>query len=469
MAYRLPNGTKVLNLNSEISIGIGEFKIEPGQVCYALEARCAAKVNATGSHAALTTTMRDALLKALQVDFSHGGDADGERTQMLQNSNLLEMRQDAEKLSEYVIAGYTDSTTGLATALANGQNTLSFVGLIPMGEVQDIDELRRFGGMGYDQLLTAKLTMKLGSDPLTPLDALLALVNPGAVTIEFWPRTRPVNGSQWGEPPVRRSISEASKLEAAFGDGLPVHVTEDTNPSASQATNELRVKIGDERVHDFPASFTDVLNEYLRDPSVTGTRDTSEYHGILYSFGKTPIKKVRTGSVAIAQRTQVLNPLKLTYRGYQVLDVARVFRYVQLVAAKKTAGTVIKAISIAALDSIDVDPGGRQLPFLPWRLFTDDEVQFHTFSGLRCVQGEQPTVHIPTHALDAAVIKYATELQRPDGATRAEQVIRELSMPIPGAVISGRGFAGGESLVYKEVKRQVLARWAAMSEAAKAA
>lgn len=452
MAYRLPNGVKTITPGQEFRLGDdgNPIKIQPGQVADAIEARCTAIVNATGAHAALTTAQRDALLNQITVDFAFGGEGEADQDQVYQARTFKQLLGDAEALARYIVAGYTDAVTGLATALNNGANTLKWVTLIPIGRVEQLVPKRAVGGMGRGQLLTARLLIKLGTDPLAPLDALLALVS---VNIELWPWTRPVNGEQWGRPPVVRYKPNSGALQAGFPDGLPVRVTEETNAvSAAPGTLEIQTKIGDEIVHDFPASAADILNELLRDPTVTGADDTSERHTLCFAFGDSPLKALRTGPVTVSQRTAAIASLNLTYTGYTVQPYEGVKRDVMRIANQNPAGTVIKAISSATLDGLEVE--SRHLPFVPWRAFADGERQFALYPGLRCEQGKEPEVHIPEHIKDAAAYQYAQALAAGD-QSRATDVIRNVATPIPGAVVSGRGFKGARSWVVTEVQKQI--------------
>ena len=462
--FRLPNGSKVLTLNDDKSIGEQECIIPADQAVVAVEIRCAMKIAAAAGYGggAISATNRQKIFEGIFVDASTGGMLDEARTEFLQNASFYEIARMQEQLLEKAVKGYDDATSGLTKPpVAETTTTHNFRVLVPF----DVEFLEpgSIYGLGPSQFNTLRLTVRLGSDPLTAVVATLGITQ---IALEFWAITKQVNGDQVSPIPHLRKKNETGKLGFGFSDGMPLVLEDTNNPLASTDIEEVTVKVGDEVLVKPPATPDTISELYLANPNVGSIEDTSEHATPLFRMPDTQIKEAKTGPISVEQRVQNEDlQLRLVY--FPAPTVAQYTRDVKSAALKRQPGQFILAVNKAAVDQMAVE--SRHLPFLPFKIFEGSERQAEQYAGLRCVHGGEPEVYIPPYLLDAAAARYINAASENNGAGNNAvmlDTIRSVADMVPGATVNGRGYSGGSTATYKEVERQILTRVQGMLAAA---
>lgn len=415
-----------------------------------------AKVNATAPAVALTEAKKLALLKSIKVDFKHMVSL-SKPFHPYQEVDLTRFKVAEARLMESLLAGYTDSTTGLGTALVAGANYLSWVSVIPTGHIEAINENAAFG-MGYEQLLDSELMLTAGSDPLKALDSNLALAELEVFAYPDW-REAPRRCEVFGHVTALRRVTESDDHFIDFPEGLHV-AAEDYDKKLSETLfGAVRVKVGNLLITDFPSTPARVHENYLKQPD-TGAVEASiaDSRTPLLEVADTDMRDVPVGRLYIEQQEDSAVEFNVEATFLELVGEEAIWKTVEELAKKLPAGNSLRAVSVAAVDGLKLPD--THLPFVGYYAFTAEHPEYYMYPCLEAKKTDEAVkvrVHIPDQYLAAMAQRYGTArmMSPPDQATM-DLVVQQVANDIPSAVISTEGYKGGESKVVRQVRERIL-------------
>jgi hypothetical protein len=410
-------------------------------------------------NAAAPGALSDAAIKqflgGITLDFTHNVD----------NGNKPRNPHSKLPLSKLKLLGYnqlerevkylTDAAVGLKKVLAEGDNTVIFHMLQPLGKVENIRELRITGGMGSEQLLGATLYIKAESNPL-PVGYTFK-----GLTVRLVPYTERDNGAFVGMVPeyvADRTIpGKVLELDA----GLTLSVWDTQKPLSESTYPEVEVKVGNVLVapEQPPAR---IFADYADQPNA-GVAELRVADDVtpLYLVPDTELTNVPTGKVRIEKKTDTGGwAVDFAYFPIDETSDALVNQQLRSIARRRNRGVDCLAVNKVALAKRGIDKS-QHIAVQGFVVFDseNDPRQMKLTPGLLIPGGipnAKPVVHIPPSWLNSYAPRWAAAWRANDRDTSGS-LERELCAYIPGCQTSDRGLGDTENWVRTEV-RAALAR-----------
>lgn len=336
------------------------------------------------------------------------------------------------------IEGYADTSTGMAQSAANSTTpNVVFYAVIPTGRMWWLNR-RGFWGMGRSQTKTVELELKRGSTNTIASGIAIS----GTVTVDVSPDLQSCKGDRWCWVPEYVEQDESDKT-VRMPDGLPLAIMERTAAHASSTLSNISVYIGDEEVHDqvTPAELLTEVSDSATMPSAALLTDRETLLYTPYPEGFR-LEDLPTGAPRIVQNVKDLTTFKAALLYIPVKTQTEVQTEIENIASNLRRKTV-HCVSLA-----DVEGGARipdtLRPFIGFTILDEDDADFERFPGYTCTPGGKAEIRVPNAVLQRAVALHA-QLKAANNGKAAEEVIRQVSNAVPGAVASSAGYAKGNS------------------------
>lgn len=435
----------LLNPNVADTLAPGRVQLPKGKAMRGLRMKCTVPIKNT--RVSVTTPLTKAqkldLLKNLQFGLSYGAG--------LQHVPFKALRGDRVRmLQRYCygseMEGWSNSATGLERTLANGATTTCIFYLtLPTGAFYQHKSRRNLRGVGRTQASTMQVEAKFVQRAFTS-DSGLTI--DGNVILEVVPDVVRVKGDHWTTIPAWTEYSEKDRFFSKDA-GLPLLVTEMSAAHASSTLSNVSVYIDGELIHD-QVSAQEIQIEYLDNPELLAEGDVSDDVTVLYSVQPgEELEELSTGQVKVTQNVQDLSTA--SYGIYEVPIIAQeaIDRDIEM-ASTQGRKKNLKAVSLASLKGWNEALPNRLMPYVPYVLLDQDDVEFERFPGKVAAPGGKAVTAVPATVLRMA--QTSVESFRGVGELKtADAVVQKVTAAIPGAVQSPRGFAGGGSKAYVDV------------------
>lgn len=406
-----------------------------------IEVVCEATIGATAEDAdGMGTVARDAWLAGLVLSASTGPKDKRRRRYLFNELTLPEVFRYQRNLIEEDMVGFAALAT---TALAAGDNVLTFAFQLATGRAENILPKRTYGGMGRTMLRSLHLAISYATDTLKAADANLTMkslrveIKPGDVVR--------VKGDRWCNPAqVLRLKGTDKEAVIELPDGLPYRVADRNKKLADNTFGFLTVTVGDETLAEDPDTAQTIFERWDRQPDSGSTEDDSAVVTDLLLTSEAELPAHRTGVTRIKQRAAAGQSL-VAYDLEAVLltpdSAEAVKEAVELLAAG--AGEPIVAVCDAAVRNVSLPDRVVWVPgFSAYPLKSRQAAEF---CGLACEPGGKPYVHIPAGLLSSYAFAYARA--RADKDKHAEDsLIRKIAEQVPGIVTSTEGVTPGPVL-----------------------
>jgi hypothetical protein len=347
------------------------------------------------------------------------------------------------------VQGWADTVYGLGkTIAASATTTVQFYLIIPTGYLQQVNGLPAgHFAVGRSQAKTLQLDIKRAAEPLTGGAATLSV---GTVTIDVMPDLVSVKGDRWTVLPEYVDVTSVD-IEKGFDDGLPLLLAERTAVHASSTLTEVEVSIDDENIHR-QVTPQDLLTEWKSQPSskLHADADISDVWTLLYwvAWDK-ELRDLPTGAIKFRQPRKDLATMLLSLLYVPIVREAELREEIENVA------TDVRKKTVRAVSTFVSEPDAtysRQQFASPFVLFDEDDSEFQRFPGLVAVPGGRAEVYIPATVLSMARGMVAGARSEREGK-KADQLVQQATLAVPGAVQSGRGFSHVGSTVFEQVKK----------------
>jgi hypothetical protein len=441
------NSKALTGAGTNITFERGTIQLEPNRKAVALMLKLTIPVqNTTGGALALSDANRQLLFSLFTLTLTVGM-----KSKVLQQPFVShDFRRVHHAAREYFndeIKGYTDSTNGLATSIANGATTNLVVFLpIPTGVAWfNQGKFRNMWGMGPTQ---CKLTEVFIRQTGTAIAANWA-VN-GNVTVELEPYVVPCKGDQWSPLPIYEEKDEVNKL-LDLPPGLPLYIHERTQVQASDPLTNLSLYIDGEKAFQQLAA-NDRACGIENAWQLTASGYVSDRETVIYeqTDGETSFETMRTGAPRLVQDTKDLATFKAAYGYVPVLDPEAIAQHIDYIAKTERKANV-KAVSYADVQRLDVPDCLR--PFMPFVLVGEQDKEFEQFAGIvGYVDATPPKVVVPETLLKRVKASAAVHAANGEKLAAAD-VGKRVAAMVPGAVDNARGFSKGNSSVLNTVRR----------------
>lgn len=433
--------------NTNITFERGSVQIDAGKKAVALLLKMTVPVkNTTGGALALSDANRQLLFSLFLITLTVGM-----KSKVLQQpfvaQDLRRVHHAAREFLNDEIKGYTDSTNGLATSMANNATTnLVFYMPIPTGVAWFLQgKFRNMWGMGPSQcLLTELLIRQTGTAIAAGWD-----IN-GNPTVELEPYVVPAKGDQWTPLPVYEEKNEVNKV-LQLPPGLPLYLHEKTQVQASDPLTNVSVKFDDYKVFSqLPAADRAAGIENAWQLLAAGYVSDRETVIVEQTDGETPFDRMLTGAPTLVQDTKDLTTFQAAYGYVPVLDPASLAEHIDYVA-KNIRQANVKAVSYADLNKLDIPDCLR--PFVPMVLVGEQDKEFEQYAGLvGYVDDTPPKVVVPETLLKRAQSAAAQHAASGEKLAAAD-VQKRVAAMVPGAAENARGFSKGNSSILNTVRR----------------
>lgn len=433
--------------NTDDTVEVGRFRVGLNKMMQAIRCKMTIKVhNANAGTKTLSAALKLALLAAITADLKYGATLARKPYKTLGFDVLRKLQRDCFNKD---VNGYSDTTSGLGkTLIAAGDTTLTIYPLIPTGAWYKDRARRRFWGVGRSQAKSMQLTIKrLAGDPLTPIDPDLSLT--GNITIDIIPLEATTKGDRWSYfyEYDERSIQDK---EATFIDGLPLLAEERTATQANTTISEILVKVGDEVVAQ-QVSPADYVTDYTdAEGLVENLTDTNT---LMYATKPgDELSNLPSGPLLISEPKQELNPFKVSSFIVPVPSETEIKADVEWVATQRKE--TVKAVSSY------VTEGGKKLPTrlqfaCPMVFFAEAESEYERYAGWVASPEGKAGAFMPHTALKTAKGIVADAAAHGE-KKKAEHVVNEAALAIPGVVQSGHGgLASTPSEAFQKLKQQI--------------
>lgn len=401
--------------------------------------------NATGGALAsgLSAARKYALLNCLEFNVAWGKQR---RFKVYQTVGGDRIRREQRFAYGSELEGWTNTTDGLERSMGNGATTtVRFTLVVPLGKMWRVAKaMQKIFGMGQTQAKTLEVEVRRVSNAI---DTGLTLDSTVPVTIACEPHLEACNGDFVGLVPEYRQLELAKDAIDFDVDGLPLRLSERSYAADSSTMDNITVKIDDDVVCD-QRPVRSMTELYRDDPLETTTSFLADLESVLYQpqIGA-GFDECNTGTVKFAQNggRDIATPLlSLLVCPYYPEDTIR-----DEIAYQATVKN--KAVLAASADvwaGLNAPKRHQGLPV--WALHETDAREYRSRPGLAAAVGGKAQLYVPPVVQNAARSSRARFAS--DGDTRgAANVTAELAAIIPGAVPGGRGFAKGDSPLFREV------------------
>ncbi|OJT24305.1 hypothetical protein BO221_14105 [Archangium sp. Cb G35] len=414
----------------------GTFELLKGKVMPVMLCKLTVPIaNSSGGAVALSAAERKTLLSLFILTLTHGRNGHRKPFNALP---LDKMRQLGRFAVGQDVAGWDNTSTGLARSLPNGQTTaVEFWSLIPTGMLHQLRGGQRvWKGVGRSQASTIEIDLKYSSAAVAS-----GLAISGNVVAEFVPLAQSAKGDRADYFAEYIEVEEKDKV-AKLPPGLPLLITELSAAHAASALSSFQLEIDGELIHD-NVSAADVLVELEGvNPELTAEASITDEVTVLYAVvpGQ-EWKDLPTGAPRLEQLKKDLSSVTLGYY------------YVPIVEEEKVKGDVatfanfrnkpLRAVTLAAIEGLK-NPD-RLAPFEPFRLLDMDDAEFEKVAGLYAQPGSDSVAEsIPPTVLARARAMYNQHLG--EGETKsADDIVKQLTRAAPGGVQNARGLGKGLS------------------------
>jgi hypothetical protein len=449
MGFRKAGKTMALTAGNKDQIEAGKLVIGLNELCTGLLCKFAVTINKSDAGTdTLAAAEKKKLLQKFIFDLRYGSSLRRIPYAQLDGDK---MREQQNYQTESEVIGYADTSTGLGKTIAASTDTaVEFGIIIPLGgKMRDNINRPVFHGMGQSQLKSVQLEISQISD-LAVKGANITVKSGSTVTVTVYPLTAGgVKGERWSYIPEVKEVVQ-SNFEHTFGDGHPLLAVERTAVHASTVITEDNLRIGDTSVVE-QASPKDFYNSVKATGAWNAAADLSDRVTVLYALpGDRPLEAQPSGPLFFGNPKQELASYKLMALIAPVAGPEEVAADIEWVA-KNARNTKVTAISLPALEERSIP--SRLAPFQPMVIFSEQDSESRRYPGLQCGNGDADRAApiIPDHIRDRARATIS-DLKGRGLYGPAEDVVKEVSRQIPGAVPGSRGFASGSSIINDRVK-----------------
>lgn len=423
----------------------GKLELAKGRGCRAVGLKVAININnVSGGAVALTDAQRQTLLGGLELTLSYGKNG---RRKPYAGMSFARLQRIARYLLGSEWEGYTDATSGLARSLPNAATTkVEFYAKVPTLVLWQDKKMRKLLGMGRTQAKSMELELKRQVDAL-PAGCTIS----GNVTVDVFTDDYSAPWDRYGYLPEWHEVDEVDRV-VRLPAGLPLLVTERSAAHAASLLSDYSLSIDGELV-DERVSAAEAITGYLDTPNIPAEASLTDRETILYAIGAdVAFEDLPTGGVRIEQHKKDLATFQAGALIAPIVPDTEVREDVAEFAGAKYRNKTLKAVSIATVLGVDLPK--RLAPFVPFVLFDSDDQEFERFPGMVSASGGPAEVFVPNSLLASARALVAQH--EANGEHRAaENAIRDLALPIPGAVQHPRGFSAQGSVVLDQVRAAV--------------
>lgn len=417
----------------------GTLDIGKGKKLRGLRLKCVVPIaNASGGSVTLSDAQKQVLFSLISCSLRYGRS----KTHIpLEAQDFRRVHRLARYCYGSEIEGYTDSTTGLGRALADGATTnVTFYMLIPTGMLWMFEGEKNFLGCGPSQCRTIELEINRGASNTI----LTGVTISGSVTVDVIPDVWSARGDQWSWIPEFRTFDDTAP-EVELPDGFPLLVVERTAVHASSTLTNISTWIEDEPLNE-QVSPAEAITEYNDAPTLPSAASLADRETLIYAIANTVrMRDVPSGRFRIRQNVKDLATIQLGLYYVPVKPQAAVNEELEHVA-RVIRGKAVKATSLAAVEGANVPE--RLTPFVPFVILDEQDPAYNAAPGVKAGPTGTAQVVIPPGVIAAA---REASAKLGGGAGSAEATIRHVAAAIPGAVQSGRGFGRGYSQTYQQV------------------
>jgi len=432
---------------SQDQLNQGQLKLPENRLMKGLRLIFAGSINNTsGGAVSLTDAEKRALLDAFEFNVSYGNKRSRRVFVAVRGDR---MRREQRFAYGNELEGYNNTTDGLGRSFPNGASTaFRFTLIVPLGEMKRLEKsIRKLFGMGQTQANTLEVQVRRISNPTLRANVVLDSAVP--VTIQMEPHLEATEGDVWGLVPEYREL-ELAKDRVTFDgfDGLPLRLSERTAAADASTLTNISVKIDDDQVVD-QRPVRSITELYRDDPYETTSSFVGDLETVLYQpQWDSAIEELNTGIPEFAQngvRVIVTPLLSILYVPYFEADAIR--KEVANIANIKQGNVVCSSADLWAGRRASKRHQG--LP--AWQIFkVGQDREAKSRPGIAAAVGGEGKLYLPPFALDAARGARARFASAGDNEGAAN-VVKELAAIIPGGVPGGRGFARGDSTIFREV------------------
>ncbi|KFA86698.1 hypothetical protein [Archangium violaceum] len=414
----------------------GTFELLKGKLMPVMLCKLTVPIaNSTGGAVALSAAQRKTLLSLFILTLTHGRNGHRKPYNAI---SLDKMRQLGRFAVGQDVAGWDNTSTGLARSLPNGQTTaVEFWSLIPTGMLHQLRGGRRvWTGVGRSQASTIEIDMKYSS---AAVDTGLAIS--GNVVAEYVPLTQSVKGDRASYFAEYIEVEEKDKV-AKLPPGLPLLITELSAAHAASSLSSFELKIDEELIHD-NVSAGDVLVELEGvNPELTAEASITDEVTVLYAV--TPGQEwqdLPTGAPRFEQLKKDLSSVTLGYYYVPIVETNKVQEDIATFANLRNKP--LRAATVAAIEGLNYPD---RLAFAePFRLLDQDDIEFEKVAGYYATPGSDAVAEsIPPTALARARNLYNQHLGEGE-AKSADAIVKQLTRAAPGGVQNARGLGKGLS------------------------
>jgi len=435
------------NVGSSDTVEAGKLEVAADKYAPYLECKVSVSLaNASGADVTMSDAQKQSYFSGLKLDLWHGAQ---QREHPIDGKTFDMLDTLARYASGIEWQGYSDSTSGLARTLTNGQTkAITFWARIPTGQFWLLDGIEYGYGIGSTQAKTVRIKATRVSDTL-PTGVTVS----GSVVIEVRPGERPAHGKNvFTYIPEVRTIDETRETATIEG-GLFLGVFDTNAAQASQtALQNIRVTVGKNVVHD-GVPHSDAVVEFIDKVNLPSDADVRPRWTILYGIRQgTQLKDLPPGNFVLKQLTKDLTTAHLVGLYFPLKKREDIEKDLNFAVSSRGENRPLRAVSFATLSGIELPDAIA--PFMPMVLVGQESPAFGTFAGMLATPGTGAHVDLPPPVVQRAKAQIAQHQKNNDGHA-VEAVIRKVAASIPGAVQGPDGFDGGSSSVLDEVRARL--------------
>lgn len=444
------NSKALTGANTNVTFERGDIQLEKGRKAIGLCLKLTIPVkNTTGGALALTDANRQLLLGLFLLTMTVGMKSK-KLQQPYVSASLARIHHIFREMSNDEAKGYTDSTNGLATSMANNATTNEVLYLIiPTGMAWFLKgKFKNLWGMGPSQCALTEVYLRLtGTNIASGWD-----IN-GNVTVELCPVTVPCKGDHWSPLYIYEEKDEVNKV-LNLPSGLPLSLHERTQVQASDPLTNLSLKIDDMIVFSQLAA-ADRAQGFENAYELTASGYPSDRETVVFEQTDGDNDPVRfiTGAPRLTQDTKDLATFKAAYLYMPVLSQEDIAAHIAYVASDIREKNV-KGVSLADISDLRVPDSLR--PFVPFVLVDEQDKEFEQYAGMTGFKDRSPPeVKIPDSMLEVANKRKALHVKHKEFLA-ASAVEKSVAVQAPGTVENARGLSVGNSALLNGVRRRFI-------------
>ncbi len=424
------NVVTLTNANIAQKVKRRTFELAKGKLMPVLLCKVTVPIaNSTGGSTALTAAQRKTLLSRFLLTMTYG--RNGHR-KPFNACSLKTMRNLGRFAVGQDVHGWSDSTTGLAKSLPNGQTTaVTFWSLIPTGELHQLRNGRKaWTGIGRSQASTIELDLLFSN---AAIDTGLAIS--GNTVAEFVPLTRSVKGDRAAYIAEYIEVEEKDKV-AKLPPGLPYLITEQSAAHAASVLSSFDLNIDGEVIHA-NVSAADALVE-LEGVNAELSAEASITDEVTVLYAVVPgqeWKDLPTGAPRFEQLVKDLSSVTLGYYYVPIVESDKV--KADCAEFANLRNKPLRCALVAAVEGLSYPD---RLGFAePWFNLDQDDVEFEKVAGLYAQPGTDTVAEsVPPTVMERGRALYNQHIDKGESKS-ADTVVKAFTRATPGGIQDARG------------------------------